>query len=59
MQTKEQRGKNVRRMKKRREVMADGRRYIIYYTFEPAEVTSESGKAAAESEMPDKERENV
>ena len=58
MQTKEQRGKNVRRMEKRREVMADGRRYIIYYTFEPAEVTSESGKAA-ESEMPDKERENV
>ena len=59
MQTKEQRGKNVRRMKKRREVMADGRRYIIYYTFEPAEVTSESGKAAGEPETQDKERENV
>ena len=60
MQTKEQRGINVRRMEKRREVMADGRRYIIYYTFEPAEAAeSESGKAAAEPEMQDKERENV
>ena len=40
---------NVGEMKKRREKMADGRRYIIYYTFEKAE------------EMPEKkeEKENV
>jgi hypothetical protein len=32
-----QKGKNVELMLKRREQMEDGRRYIIYYTFEPAE----------------------
>ena len=29
----EQRGKEVEPLHKRREIMADGRRYIIYYTF--------------------------
>jgi len=37
MDKSEQKGKNVERMIKRREQMEDRRRYIIYYTFEPAE----------------------
>jgi hypothetical protein len=37
MEKSEQKGKSVERMIKRREPMEDGRRYIIYYTFEPAE----------------------
>jgi len=37
MEKNEQKGKSVERMIKRREQMEDGRRYIIYYTFEPAD----------------------
>ena len=33
MSTNEQRGITVGPLQKRREAMADGRRYIIYYTF--------------------------
>ncbi len=44
-------------MRKNRETMADGRRYIIYYTFENAAETSE--KMPVDLNLKTEERENV
>lgn len=41
-------------MKKRRVVMADGKRYLIYYTFENAENSSN----AAEPKLPEAQAQN-
>jgi hypothetical protein len=49
----EKRGEIIGEMVKRREPMADGRRYIIYYTFEKHE--NESSEIRPESEI----KENV
>lgn len=50
----EQAGKNeqdVYEMRKRRELMADGRRYIIYYTFgEDSERMPENGRESEKGE---------
>ena len=39
---------SVGEMHKRRETMADGRRYIIYYTFGPEAAADESGESAVD-----------
>lgn len=44
---------NVGAMRKRRETMTDGKRYIVYYTFETAEKTPEKTPEKKE------EKENV
>ena len=49
---------SVGEMRKNRETMADGRRYIIYYTFEnTAEATAETKPGDLKSKT--EERENV
>ena len=60
MQSDEQRGSSIEQMHKRRELMEDGRRYIIYYTFGRIDSTgSESVVTTAESGNTEKEGENV
>jgi hypothetical protein len=51
--------KQIGAMQKRRETMADGRRYIIYYTFENSEELSiETSQNKAEAAQEEK-NENV
>ena len=53
MREQDPRGTSVGKIEKRREAMADGRRYMIYFTFEPlkdsgiAEATKKSTHEAA------------
>jgi hypothetical protein len=59
-QNKFQRTTGIGAMQKRRETMADGRRYIIYYTFGENLETAENGgenSPAAESETSEGRRE--
>lgn len=46
----EQRGKEVEPLHKRRETMADGRRYIIYYTFGDDATGEKSPESGTHSE---------
>ena len=48
-------GRQIAPMQKRRETMADGRRYIIYYTVERAE---ESSVETAQDKTPEKAEAN-
>jgi hypothetical protein len=62
MREQDTRGTSVGQIEKRRETMADGRRYMIYYTFRPLPdraSTSEAGKSSAESGPDGEEQGNV
>jgi len=49
MREQDPRGTSVGQIEKRRETMADGRRYMIYYTFRPMQEGSSSEREAAPS----------
>ena len=62
MREQDPRGTSVGKIKKRRETMADGRRYMIYFTFEPLKdsgIAHETNKSTHGAATTSEEQGNV